>query len=57
VHLKAVWLVTFSGKLHDVDPIATDEGSDAAPKLEPVTVTISPSNGRGDDKKLMDGES
>jgi hypothetical protein len=38
-------------------PIFTEEGEEAAPKLEPKTVMVPPSRGLGEENEMMVGES
>jgi hypothetical protein len=57
IHLKPVCEVTFIGEAHAVEPIFTDDGIDAAPKLIPETVTVPPSSDREDEKENTAGES
>ena len=56
-HLNAVWSVTFVGDEHAVVPILTKEGRESAPKLEPVTVIVPPSNDRESEYDTITGKS
>ncbi len=57
MHLNAVWLVIFTGDEHAVEPILTKEGRELAPKLEPVTVIVPPSNDRTSEYESITGKS
>ena len=57
IHLNAVWSVTLVGDEHAVEPILTKEGTASAPKLEPVTVIVPPSNDRESEYDTITGKS
>jgi hypothetical protein len=47
--------VTLTGDAHAVEPIFTDDGIEAAPKFDPVTVTVPPSRDREEENEKITG--